>query len=191
MDQIFIVLEKRGRPNFELIDLKREPEEIKESDVEMLFSKANRTSRSDLKTWLPPYFDDVPIGPATYAIRWMLYNHLKKFKNSAHPMGEAWKEIAPKAISMIEFVMDIRKGEWTDQEIDTKMMDIQNKMAEIQAAKNNGNWFAKTVTSRTVEDIPGFVMKFRTLQEYVNSITLQEDTLRIYGQETKQENLNC
>ena len=106
-------------------------------------------------------------------------------------MGEAWKEIAPKAISMIEFVMDIRKGEWTDQEIDTKMMDIQNKMAEIQAAKNNGNWFAKTVTSRTVEDIPGFVMKFRTLQEYVNSITLQEDTLRIYGQETKQENLNC
>jgi hypothetical protein len=176
-DQIFIVIEKKGHPTTRFIDLTRTPGNIKESDIEMLFNKASRTNRTDIKTWLPPYFDDVPIGPATYAIRWILYNHLRKFRNADHPMFEAWKEIAPTAIEMIEFVMDIRKGDWTEAQITQKMQNIQNKMNEIKKAQNNGDWFAKTVTSSTVQDIPGFVTKFKTLQDYVNLITSQSPSM--------------
>lgn len=172
-DQIFIVIEKKGTPLTKFIDLTREPAKIQEADVTTLFSKAARTNRSDIKTWLPPYFDDVPIGPATYAIRWILYNHLRKFRTTDHPMFEAWKEIAPTAIEMIEFVMDIRKGDWTEVQIMQKMQDIQNKMNEIKKAQTNGDWFAKTVTSNTIQDLPGFIIKFRTLQDYVDLITYQ------------------
>lgn len=176
-DQIFIVLERKGDPIFREITLTREPEEIKQTDVDILFTKASRTSRENITSWLPTYFDDVPIGPATYTIRWILYNHLRKFKDSEHPMADAWQEIAPIAIDMVEFVMDIRKGDWTDKEIEVKMRNIQNKMSEIQKARYNGDWFAKTVTSRDIDDISGFILKFSSLQEYVNLITNQKPLL--------------
>lgn len=172
-DIIFAVIEKLGTPNFKGTDLTREPDSIKEEDVDMLFSKANRLDRTNLKTWLPNYFDDVPIGPATYAIRWMLYKKLAKFKGTEHPMGEAWKEISPKAIQMIEFVMDIRKGDWTDKEIDTKLNEIKSIMQEIRTAKEKGDWFAKTVPTSTIDDLPNFIRKFDSLQTYVNYITKQ------------------
>lgn len=172
-DQIFIVLEKKGQTTFKYIDMHREAGEIPQSDVDMLFAKADRLDRTNLKTWLPPYFDDVPIGPATYAIRWMLYHQVKRFRNTDHPMANAWEVVAPYAIQIIEFVMDIRKGEWTEKEIEFKMQNIQNKMSEIRKAKEAGDWFARTVTSSSIAEIPQFIMKFKTLQDYVNSITMQ------------------
>ncbi len=172
-DQIFIVLEGRGYPRFKEIDLTRKPGDITEDQIEQLFKKADRCDREDLAAWLPNYFDDVPIGQATYAIRWMLYNRLRYHIDKEHPMSAAWEEIAPEAIKMVEFVMDIRKGEWTDEQIDKKMTEITNRMAEIKKAQEEGNWFAKTVTSGKIQDIPGFVRQFSSLQEYVDLITGQ------------------
>lgn len=170
-DQIFIVLEKTGYPNCRKIDLTRVPAAINEEDIETMFKKADRCDRTDLEAWLPNYFDDVPIGQATYAIRWMLYNSLRHHKDSPHPMASAWEELAPDAIKIVEFVMDIRKGEWSDEEIDKRMRDISNKMSEIKKAQENGDWFAKTVTSSFIQDVPGFVRTFPNLQTYVNLIT--------------------
>jgi hypothetical protein len=174
-DLLFIKLQKYGEPKFKKVNLNRNSGEISQDDVDVLFKKASRTERTNIKEWLPTYFDDVPIGDATYVVRWMLYNQLKNHKDSDHPMHEAWKEVSPKAIELVEFVMDIRKGDWTDDEIDKKMKGIKNKMFEISKAKESGNWFAKTVTTKSVDDIPGFIQRFSTLQEYMNAITMQKD----------------
>ena len=176
-DQLFIVIEKKGKPTFRNIDLVREPSSITEEDIELLFKKSNRVDRTDLSSWLPNYFDDVPIGQATYAIRWMLYSQLRRFKTSDHPMAEAWKEIAPKAIDMIEFVMDIRKGDYSDSEIERRMAYIDSKIKEIRKAQEDGNWFAKTVTSGSLKDVPGFIMRFKSLQEFIEHITEQQPSL--------------
>jgi hypothetical protein len=180
-DQIFMVARKRGHTTFKNVDMTRVPAAIAESDVEVLFKKASRTNRTDIKQWLPTYFDDVPIGDATYVIRWMLYKELKNFKDTEHPMHEAWKKVAPKAIDLVEFVMDIRKGDWTDDEIDRKMDDIKTKMAEISKSKEQGNWFAKTVTTKAVEGVDEFVKCFNTLQDYVNLITMQKEGEEKHG----------
>ena len=92
-------------------------------------------------------------------------------------MQEAWKEVAPQAIEMIEFVMDIRKGEWTEAQIETKMNNINNIVQEIQKAKENGNWFARIVTSSNLEDIQGFIRTFSTLQDFVDYATKQQSSL--------------
>lgn len=164
-------MEKQGYPAQRKVDLTRKSGGISDSDIEMLFKKSDRCERTNLVDWLPAYFDDVPIGAATYTIKWKLYNLLDKYKNAAHPMHEAWKELSPKAIEIIEFVMDIRKGEWTDEEIEKRMNDISNTMAEIRKAQEDGNWFAKSVTCGSIMDICNFVNAFPTLQEYIDVIT--------------------
>jgi hypothetical protein len=176
-DIIYMVKEQKGHPYFREISLIREPAPIKDSDVETLFAKADRVDRTSLTAWLPNYFDNVPIAPATYAIRWKLFNRLAKFKNCAHPMSSAWKEIAPIGIKLMEFVMDIRKGEFTEAEIEDKMKNINNTMREIKKAKEKGNWFAKTVTSSHVEDVGRFTTDFKSLQKFVNYITGQDKQL--------------
>lgn len=182
-DQLFITRKRNGYPIFREISLVRESADISEDDVNLLLKKANRLDRNDLSSWLGTYFDDVPIGPATYAIRWMLFNTLPKYKNSDHPMHEAWKEIAPRAIEMIEFVMDIRKGEWTNQQIETKMAYIKDKQKEISAAQETQNWFALTVTSSKSFEVAEFIKRFRTLQAYMDFVTGQTNTIRSMANE--------
>jgi hypothetical protein len=172
-DIVYLVSEKRGHPKFKRIDLLREPNEISSKDVETLLSKSSRCKRGDLRDWLPTYFDDVPIGPATYTIRWNLHNMLYQFRDSDHPMHQAWESIAPESIDLMEFVMDIKKGDWTEEEISRRLRYINSKTKEINTAKKEGDWFAKTITSGHIDDIYGFINTFSTLQEYVNLVTLQ------------------
>lgn len=172
-DQVFIVCEDRGSPIFQEINLVREPGDISTDLVDTLINKANRVKTNDLKTWLPNYFDDVPIGPATYAVRWMLFNELPRHKDSKHPMHDAWKVVGPIGIDWMEFIFDIRKGGWTDEQIQKHMDKLMNIVKEIQKAKENGNWFAKVVTSSTVEDVSGFIRTFPTLQSFVDYVTGQ------------------
>jgi hypothetical protein len=177
-DQLFIIKEKRGTPIFSEVDLTRKPAEIKESDIETLFAKARRTDRTNLEEWLPPYFDDVPIGPATYAIRRMLFLKAQELKDTVqNPLQEAWKIVAPVGIQLIEFVMDIRKNDWTENEIETKLEEIRIWNKEIRTAQETGDWFARTVTSSSLEDVQGFIREFDTLQDYVNFITAQNYSL--------------
>ena len=173
-DAIYMVIEKLGRPRFQKIDFTRAPGCIREDHMSTLFKKANRVDRSSLSTWLPPYIDDIPIGQATYAIRWELYKMLKKYKSKPHPMHEAWAQYSPEAIELIEFVMDIRKNEWTEAQIIQKLKYISSKNKEIAKAREEGNWFAKTVTNNRIEDVRSFVTRFRSLQDYANYITGQQ-----------------
>lgn len=174
-DIIYMVLEETGHVKNQEIDLTRTPGEIKQKDIETLFAKADRCDRTDLVSWLPPYFDDVPIGHATYVIRWMLNCLLHKYKDTDHPMHYAWLELAPFAIELIEFVMDIRKGDWTEQQISQKMGFINKKIKEIRKAQKEGDWFALTVTNSTVGNIPSFIVTFPKIQSFVDSITKQNN----------------
>lgn len=170
-DQIFVVLEEYGHPKFDKISLLRSEGEIQVDSINTLFKKAERINTPPNEEWLTNYFDDIPIGQATFAIRWKLYQLLSKYKNENHPMHAAWKELAPYAIDLIEFVMDIRKGTFTKDQINRKMDEISDTTKEIAKARNEGNWFAKTVVSRNSIEVQDFIKTFPTLQEYVNYIT--------------------
>ena len=168
-DLIYIAIDGKLGPRFHQIALERNPGAIKEVDIEQLFKKASRTDRSDLVSYLPHYFDDTPIGPATYAIRWLTFLEARKVrKTSDHPLHDAWFKQAPQAIQLIEFVMDIRKGEYTEAEIKAKLAFIKKCSKDIQEAQNKGNWFTKVVTSATLTDVPKFLKKFDTLQSFVD-----------------------
>lgn len=170
-DQAFIVIDGIGTPTFQQIDLTRVPASINPEDIKTLLSKCQRVDRSSIQTWLPNYLDDLPIDKATYAIRWKLFNSLSSFKDSKHPMHSAWQQQAQAAIELIEFVMDVRKGEFSDKEIQTKMDSIEKTMQEIRAAKEKQNWFALTVTSGKTPNMARFIELFPTLKSYLTFIT--------------------
>jgi hypothetical protein len=141
--------------------------------LQTLRTKAARVHRPDIKSWLPSLFDDLPISQATYAIRYLWYLKLEKYQDTDHPAHYAWKEVAPRAIKMIEFVMDIRKGDYSDEEIASRMAQISKIMAEIRQKQEEGHPFACTVTSQKVLDIEAFLTRFPTLQSYLDEITGQ------------------
>jgi len=170
LDLIYLILEGTGKPTFRVLDLTRKNGNVTDEMIGQLFTKADRVDRSNLENWLGTYFDEVPIGPCTYAIRWLTYCKAKEL-DSTHPMRDAWKEIAPVAIEMIEFIMDVRKGDFTDQQIKIKMQRIKQLSQEIELAQSKGNWFAKTVTTGTIRDVGKFVSTFSTLQEFLDLIT--------------------
>lgn len=170
-DSVYIVAHRKGSPIFEVLDLTREPGEISQEDVDQMFKKADRIERKQTAKYLPRYLDNQLIGPITYIIRWDLKLELPKHKDSPHPMNSAWQVVGPKSLPWVEFSMDMRKGEFTEQEIKQKMAWVARRNSEIQQAKANGSWFARTVTNSHIEDISGFLQRFRTLQSYVNSMT--------------------
>lgn len=173
-DQIFAVIEKIGRPLFTEIDLTREPADSIDYEIlETLYEKARRYSNLPLSEYLPPLFDDTPIGQATYAIRWLVYKNLRKFKDSDHPMHEAWESVAPKAIELVEFIMDLRKGEFPEEVIKSNLRTIKTLSNEIRMAQISGDWFARIVTSRKPAYLSEFISKFKTLQEFLDQITGQ------------------
>lgn len=170
-DLIFINPAQSGLgPRFEYVSLVRAPGTITKKSIETLISKASRTKRNSVAEWLPNYFDDVPIGLATYAILWQFYKELKKF-DGPNRLQEAWASIAPWAIGLIEFVMDIRKGDYTKVQITAKMGEINNMMKEIRTAQEAGNWFANTITSSTLNMTGDFMLQFENLQEFIKKIT--------------------
>lgn len=173
-DQMFLVVEKRGHPEMRQIPMRRSPGPITQEMIDTMVKKADRCEEVPLSQWLPTYFDDLPIGQATYAIRWMLYNKLKDYKDYPHPMNEAWKEVAPKAIKIIEFVMDVRKGEFTAAEVKKQMSFITSTSKEIRNAQIRGNWFALTVTNRGDLNVASFIKAFPTLQDFTNHIIGQK-----------------
>jgi len=165
-----MVADGYGSPrNYKLTNA-RIPGEITEDLVQQMFSKSDRVSRESLSTYLPVYFDDTPIGPATYAIRWKTYKQSLKHLDSEHPLHEAWLIEGPNGIKLMEFVMDIRKGEFSKKDIAKNLLHIQNTTAEIKAYQEKGNWFALAVTSGSIREIDKFCKRFNTCQEFVDTI---------------------
>lgn len=179
-DQIFIRARGRGRPQHKKIDMIRQPlpldEVMDKSELafDILERKANKTERGPIEQWLPPLMDDLPIAAATYMIRLMWYTRLEKYQDTPHPAHFAWKEVAPMAIKIVEFVMDIRKGDWTPEEMEAKVTQINNARLAIREMQEMGNPFACTVTSARVLDVQAFIQSFPTLQSYLNEITGQK-----------------
>lgn len=172
-DLIFTIIAGNRKPSYELVDLTRESGEFDSEDINTLISKSRRATPPTLEKWLPEYFDDIPIGQATYATRWNLYKSLSKYKDSSNPMYSAWEELAPQAIELIEFVMDVRKGHFSEAEINSRMQEISNSMRAIKDAQEQGDWFAKSVTCNTIQDIDLFIKEFPNLQKFVDFITGQ------------------
>lgn len=172
-DLLFCKRTARGRPRFQNLNMEREAGELNPKHVEQLFRKGDRVSREDLVEYLPQYFDDTPIGKATYAVRWLHYLQAL-LEDSTHPMHSAWLKTGPEAIELIEFIMDMRKGESTTEEILNRLAYIDSIMAEISEAQESGDWFARTVTAGSVQCVDEFVDTFSTLQQYLDHITCQE-----------------
>jgi len=172
-DTIFIRPLKKGKPRFREIVTTREPGELwaDPEDFQTLLKKSNRVEKKELSEWIGPYLDNKPIGPATYAIRWAVYKLLPKFRGQQHPMNLAWQEYAPKAIELIEFVMDIRKGQFTLKQIAQKSNYIKKVTEQLKLAQKDGDWFANTVTSRSIRNVGAFVQRFPTLRSFLKHIT--------------------
>lgn len=180
-DLVYCVRAGWGKPWFKEVPMVRRPGKIDQTDVDKLLKKASRLGDEPISRYLPTYFDDTPIGQATYAIRWRLYETIRRLKSS-RPMNEGWKKISPWALELIEFVMDIRKGESTEFQIQQRIQEIKRYSKELATASRSGNWFAKTVTTSKIEDVEGFIRRFPTLEEFCNHITAQKENL-IDGQE--------
>ena len=184
-DQVFIRARGRGKPLHRKIDMVREPlplDEVldkEEPAFDMLKRKASKTVRGPIEQWLPSLMDDLPIAAATYMIRLMWYNCLHKYRDTSHPAHYAWKEVAPKAIKIIEFVMDIRKGDWTIEEIEAKLLQINTAKLVIREMQEMGNPFACTVTTKKVLDVLAFIQAFPTLQSYLNEVTGQKYVMNL------------
>lgn len=170
-DQLFILLDRKDGPIFKELNLTRIPDKIDSSLVDILFEKASRVSRTNLSTWLSNYFDDTPIGPATYAIRFTLNQRLPRYSGHKHPMQAAWKDFSPEAIVKMETIFDIRKGEHNDKKLSSTLDWITKVNMDIKRAQNHGCWFSRTVTSSTIQNIPEFISTFTKLQNFVNNIT--------------------
>lgn len=176
-DLVFFKRLVKGRARFKRLNLERSAGTINPQHVEQLFKKGSRINRGSLEEYLPPYFDDTPIGKATYLVRWYHYVQAAEEVGSPHPMHEAWKKTGQEAIELIEFIMDMRKGDSSEQEILGKLAYIDQAMEEIQASQEAGDWFARTVTSGRVLFVDEFTEMFKTLQEYLDHITYQSEGL--------------
>lgn len=169
-DVIYLKSLKKGKPYFRNVDLTRTPGEINQEDIDLLLGKANRVRRENLHSWIGMYLDDTPIAQATYTIRWWLYCAIPRFADCKNPVQEAWKAIAPFAIKLLEFVMDIRKNQFTHEEIEYYLNIINSTMKEIQTAKENGDWFARTITSSSIQEVGEFTYTFGTLSQFMELI---------------------
>lgn len=167
-DMIFMIFEKRGQPLFREVDLSRKQGIINEDDLKTLLRKSKVNRTKDPVEYLASRIDQVPIGKTTYAIRWKLFFRATKYSMEYQPLHKAWKEISPWAIKKVEFAMDIRKGDFTEEEINQNMKAINKISSEISVNKLQGNWFAQTVTSSSIRDVKGFLKRFTTAQEFVN-----------------------
>jgi hypothetical protein len=68
--------------------------------------------------------------------------------------------------------MDMRKGEFTEEDILSKLAFIDETMQEIRAYQQQGNWYAVTVTNAMLSPyMAEFVKTFQTLSEYMELIT--------------------
>lgn len=173
-DQVFLKRIVRGLPRFQLLDLTRTPGTIQDEHLQQLKRKSARVVRQNLGAYLPQYFDDTPIDSATYAVRWKHYLEAEQehSKNSLHPMHSAWHIVGPQGIDLIEFIMDMRKGEFTEEDILSKLAFIDETMQEIRAYQQQGNWYAVTVTNAMLSPyMAEFVKTFQTLSEYMELIT--------------------
>ena len=171
-DLIYCLIEEFGRPTFHKTSLVREAGEITDDQIETLFKKANRIDRAQpLDKWLPTYIQGNLIAKATYAIRWEHFKIARSLRRTSfNPNKEAWDRYSGKSIQTIEFVMDIRKGNFTKDEINAKLEEINRISMEIREAQRRGDWFAKTVTSGSIQNVDAFVMTFPTLDTYINYV---------------------
>lgn len=175
-DLVYCVRAGWGKPWFKEVAMVRSAAAIDNTEVEKLLKKAGRMGGEPISKYLPTYFDDTPIGQATYAIRWRLYQTIRQMKDS-RPMHQGWKEISPWALELIEFVMDIRKGESSENEIQAKIQEIKRYSKDLAMASSSGDWFAKTVTTTKIEDVDGFIRQFPTLNAFCDMITAQKEEL--------------
>ena len=172
MDLIYCLLEGQGKTTFKATNLVREAGDITEDQINTLLSKSNRLDRAKpLNDWLPNYIQGNLIAKATYAIRWEHFKLAKLLSSTTeNPNKVAWERYAPKSIETIEFVMDIRKGGFSKQQINTKLEQINSISLQILNAQKDGDWFAKSVTSGVIQDIDNFVVSFPTLDTYANYV---------------------
>lgn len=175
-DQLFLVAHEFGKAHFKKFDMARRPGEPDPAVLETMRKKAGRTKRENLPAYLQYYFDDMPIAAVTYMIRTRLYRKAAEMAHngSDHPMHDAWEVVGPSSIEILETVMDIRKVNIPRQILEARLRTIRDSAKEIARAREEGCWFAKTVTSPSVQDPRGFMSKFGTLQEFVDLITHQK-----------------
>ena len=177
-DTLFCVAYKSEGSTFSSIDLTRKAAQEVDLDLATLRKKSDRSAKEPLNTYLPKYFDTTPIGPATYIIRTKLFDKARELIGKVdHPYHKAWEIVSPEAIDDMEFVFDIRKGEFTPEQIEYKLGKISEGMGLIKKRKESGDWFCQTITSATLDDPRGFMSKFPNLQSFVDYIFCQESNV--------------
>lgn len=167
-DMIFCSFSKKGTPLIQDVPLERSQGSITDSDIKLLTKKSLVNKDLNEAEYLAAQIDHVPIDKATYIIRWLLYLKSLQYTNEYQPLNKAWEDIAPEAIKLVEFVMDIRKGDFSKEEIKQKLEYIDKVYLNIQIQKSKGHWFAKTVTSGKIQDIEKFLETFPTSQSYLD-----------------------
>lgn len=172
-DLVYIVPYNKGNPNFITAGYSVNPSEINQEDIDLLIKKSKPGQRSiGVKDYLSKHLDVNLIGLVTYGAKLSLYVNSAKYANSKNPMHEGWlKDTAQTAIKETEFAMDIRKGDFTESQINTFKKKIAQYGLRINELKKRGNWFAKTVTNNGIEDIDQFICEFPVLQDYYDYIT--------------------
>jgi hypothetical protein len=171
-DLIYCARVGRGRPLFKNLNLVREPGEPDAEVLAKLKSKARRTERGKLDTYLPKYFDSgLLIAQATYATHWEFFGDRLDEPVGPEAMQRAWDRIGPKSIGRMEFIFDMRKGDHDPDAVDRVVMELAQISKTIKQAQKNNVWFAKIVPTSQVQDIPGLLTAFPTLQQLANYIT--------------------
>lgn len=169
-DTVYIAPYQRGFPKFTNVEWDVKPGEVNQDDVDTLFRKAGRTTRTDLKSYIGQYFDTPMIGPCTYMIRFCLRNEALKYAEDKQPMHRAWQQIGPWGIPRVEICMDFRKGDDPLHVVLETFEEIAQVNNAISQARRNGDWFAKVVTSSAMEDPGDFIMRFEDLGEFADIV---------------------
>lgn len=174
-DLVYVGRFKHGSPAFSSVSTEVLPSDVNEDSLNLLISKSRPSLREEnIPSYIDRYSDTPMIGPATYAIRLAAFNAARQYAGEVQPMNKGWQEVADWAIDLIEFVMDIRKGEFTKRQIELVMRQITKITRTIRSLQIKGDWFACTVTSGSISNIEGFIRDFKDLQSYADYIQGKE-----------------
>lgn len=172
-DVVYLSRLRRGKPTWMPLSMVRTPcGAIPDELWEQMAQKANRTVRVPLAEYLPKYMDSsLLIAQATYAIRFQFFLTLLSLPASPEAMRRAWEMVSPWAIWLLEFVMDMRKGEHSAEEILKVVSYLNDTAAAIREAQAKGVWFARVVTSSSTLFPEEFIDRFSDLQQFADYLS--------------------
>jgi hypothetical protein len=170
-DVMYLQPFRLGTPLSTKLSASRTPGEPPENLFSTLLDKAKAGERKDLVKCISMALDETPIGPATYLTRSNLYNQMQNHKNSQYPMHDAWKKIAAQELENMEVWMDVRKGKFSNAEIEKRYKQVLLGMKKIAKAQQRKETFASVVPTQTVKNIPTLCRRYSTLKEILVAIT--------------------